>query len=241
MNYSATPKGHLPVQRKKGKPGLFELAHKGTIFLDEISEIPIELQGRLLRVLQEKEVMRIGDDKVLPVDVRIVCGTNKDLRKLISEGKFRKDLYYRINILPLYIPKLKERKEDIPILAKYFLKKYSEKYNKSIKYISEDSLDYLTNYDYDGNVRELEAMIERASILTNSDKIEKNDILIETENTGIHEKDDLEKFLADDHLTLDELNKEYIKYTLNKTNGSMKEASNLLGIDRTTIWRKLKE
>jgi len=233
--------GAFTGAKKKGKPGLFELAHKGTIFLDEISEIPIELQGRLLRVLQEKEVMRIGDDKVLPVDVRIVCGTNKDLRKLISEGKFRKDLYYRINILPLYIPNLKERKEDIPILAKYFLKKYSVKYNKSIKYISEDSLDYLTNYDYDGNVRELEAMIERASILTNTDKIEKNDILIETQSTNIYEKEDLEKFLVDDHLTLDELNKEYIKYILNKTNGSMKEASNLLGIDRTTIWRKLKE
>lgn len=232
--------GAFTGAKKKGKPGLFEIAHKGTIFLDEISEIPIELQGRLLRILQEKEVMRIGDDKVLPVDVRIICGTNKDLRKLVSEGKFRKDLYYRINILPIYIPKLKERKEDIPKLAKYFLKKYSTKYNKSIKDISEDSLDYLTNYEYDGNVRELEAIIERASILTNTDKIEKKDIFIESENTNIYEKENLGKFQIEDHLTLDELNKEYIKYTLNKTNGSIKEASNLLGIDRTTIWRKLK-
>ncbi|TJX68827.1 PAS domain S-box protein [Soehngenia saccharolytica] len=233
--------GAFTGARKKGKPGLFELAHKGTIFLDEISELPIELQGRLLRILQEKEVMRIGDDKVLPVDVRIICGTNRNLKELVHDGKFRKDLYYRINILPLNIPDLKERRKDIVVLSKHFLEKYSKKYHKNIRFINDDCLNYLLDYDYQGNVRELEAMIERACILTDTDEIDLTHICVESTDKDLISEEKSDKFVVDEYLNLEELNKEYMKYVLSSKNGSVKEASKILGVDRTTIWRKLKE
>lgn len=235
--------GAFTGANRKGKAGLFELAHSGTIFLDEISELPLKLQGRLLRVLQEKEVMRIGDDKVIPIDVRIICATNRDLMKLVKEGKFREDLYYRINILSLRIPSLNERKEDIETLAKFFLKKYAEKYNKRIEEIDEDLLAYLRQYDYRGNVRELEGIIERAVVLATGRKLGLSNIKLSHRNTPVEgDKAREDKiFLVHEDLSLEELNKSYIRHVLEQNNGSVSETARVLGISRSTIWRKLKD
>ncbi len=233
---------------KKGKAGLFELAHGGTIFLDEISEMPLDLQGRLLRVLQEKEIMRIGDDKVIPVDVRIVCATNKDLKSLVEQGKFRKDLYYRINILSLHIPPLKDRSEDIKTLTLYFIKKYSIKYKKNIRKIDDSIFPYLENYDFKGNVRELEGIIERGVVLSSDSILKVSDLgTLEKESyNGNNYKNNTNKlsknhfFSIQEDVNIQELVTRYIKYILNKYDGKMNEAARILGISRSTIWRKLK-
>ena len=226
---------------KKGvKAGVFELAHGGTVFLDEIAEIPIDLQGRFLRVLQEKEVMRIGDDKVIPVDVRIISASNKKLRDLVKEGKFRRDLYYRISILKISIPSLNERKEDIILLTEYFMKKFMELYSKKIKGISDDCIEYLMDYDYDGNVRELEGIVERAVILCEGDEINIEDIMVDDENINqVIEKYNNNNFNINYGVSLNKLSEEYIKYILNKENNNYKRAAEILEIDRSTLWRKI--
>ncbi|MDR7871525.1 MAG: sigma 54-interacting transcriptional regulator [Tissierellaceae bacterium] len=237
--------GAFTGANKNGKAGLFELAHAGTIFLDEISELPLELQGRLLRVLQEKEVMRIGDDKVIPIDVRILCATNKDLKKLIDDGKFREDLYYRINILSLRIPSLNERIEDMIVLTEYFVKKYSEKYNKRIKYINESLFEYLSQYDFKGNIRELEGIIERCVVLSTDEKldwthIDNSDVYTDNIEAEIN-KPEAPFFSIDKEMSLEELNKQYIKHIIDDNDGVINESANVLGINRSTLWRKLKE
>ena len=152
---------------KGGKKGLFEEANKGTIFLDEISEISLNTQAKLLRVLQEKEIMRVGSNKNIPVDVRVIAATNADLSKAIKEGKFREDLFYRLSILPIYIPPLRDRKEDIPLLVKSFIAKFNDEYGRNIVDISEEALRILQSHDWPGNVRELENTIGRAIIYMN--------------------------------------------------------------------------
>ncbi|PMP87352.1 MAG: sigma-54-dependent Fis family transcriptional regulator, partial [Desulfurella sp.] len=149
------------ISQKKGK---FEIADKGTIFLDEIGDIPLSLQGKLLTVIQEKEFSRLGSLNTISVDVRIIAATNKNLYKLVNDGKFREDLYYRLNVIPIKIPPLIERKEDIPILIDYFLKIFNEKYNKSVQ-LSKEVLIELINYNWPGNVRELENIIERLVVM----------------------------------------------------------------------------
>lgn len=171
MSFFGYEEGSFTGARKKGKAGVFELAHEGTIFLDEISEIPLELQGRLLRVLQEKQVMRIGGDKVIPIDVKIICASNKDLKNMMRNGLFRQDLYFRINILTLYLPSLKERKEDIIKLSEFFIHKYSSKYNKTPLIITPNIKKALLEREYEGNIRELEGMMERAVIVESFDSI----------------------------------------------------------------------
>ncbi len=242
--------GAFTGANKNGKAGLFELAHSGTIFLDEISELSLELQGRLLRVLQEKEVMRIGDDKVIPVDVRILCATNKDLKTLINQGVFREDLYYRINILSLRIPSLNERVEDIITLAEFFTKKYSSKYNKKVDGIGDSLIEYLGQYKFKGNVRELEGIIERCVVLSTDGTLDLNHMnmneihIRETDMDYDDDKDFGEKgtlFSIDKEMSLVELNELYIKYILNQKKGVINESANILGINRSTLWRKLKE
>lgn len=149
---------------KGGKAGIFELAHGGTIFLDELGELPIEFQSRLLRVIQEREVMRIGDDKIIPIDARIISTTNKNLKEMVNRGEFREDLYFRINILKLDILPLNKRREDIEELSKFFMKKYLTKYNKNISGMTKEVLNYLLQYDYKGNIRELQGIINRLDI-----------------------------------------------------------------------------
>jgi len=156
--------GAFTGARRKGKPGLFEIAHRGTIFLDEISEIPLSLQGRLLRVLQEREVIRLGHDRVIPVDVRVLCATNRDLHRLVEEGNFRRDLYWRLNVLSLSIPPLLERRDDIVPLMLQFLDTLSPSGNHGIVF-SGDALSFLTQYPWPGNVRELRNLCERLTVV----------------------------------------------------------------------------
>jgi transcriptional regulator with PAS, ATPase and Fis domain len=210
------------------------------VFLDEIAEIPMDLQGRFLRVLQEKEVMRIGDDKVIPIDVRIISASNKKLRELVKEGKFRSDLYYRIGILKINIPSLNERKEDIILLTEHFIKKFAKLYSKKIKKISDSSLEYLMDYDYEGNVRELEGIVEKAVILCEGDEINIEDIIVDDENINqAIEKYNIHYFNIDYGVSLKKLNEEYIKYVLSKENNNYKRASEILEIDRSTLWRRI--
>lgn len=152
--------GAFTGARKGGKKGLFEMADRGTIFLDEIGDAPLSIQTKLLRVLQEKEIMRISGEKVIPVDVRVIAATNKDLLELIEEGTFRKDLYYRLNVLPLYVPPLRERKDDIEILLKLFLKKYADRENVKMPILDSDIINILKEYPWPGNIRELENLAE---------------------------------------------------------------------------------
>ena len=231
--------GSFTGAAKKGKPGLFEMAHGGTIFLDEISELPLILQGRLLRVLQEKQVMRIGDNKLIPVDVRIVCATNRDLKGLVGENLFRVDLYFRIAILGLYIPPLSERSEDIEILGKHFVKEYGGRYRKNNMEFDFDAIEYLNNYSFEGNVRELQGMIERAVVVCNGERITSRDFMVNPTSGFVAEVTGFRPTLSDGK-TLKNLESEYIDYVYKKTNGSIKEACAILGIDRTTLWRRVK-
>lgn len=233
--------GAFTGAKKSGKAGLFELAHCGTIFLDEISELPLSLQGRLLRVLQEREVMRIGDDKVIPIDVRILCATNKDLMTLVEKGKFREDLFYRINILTLNIPSLNERPEDIKELIIHFIDKYSNKYNKAIHKVDDFVFEYLQNYHFKGNVRELEGIIERAVVLSSKGKLSISHFNLPRTKGNSNEKSSVDNgnFVVKEDLTLEELNLKYIDYMLKKYSGAVNKAAKVLGISRSTIWRKL--
>jgi DNA-binding NtrC family response regulator len=149
------------------KLGRFELAHEGTLFLDEIGEIPLELQSKLLRALQEQELERVGGNRTIKVDVRIIAATNRDLKTMVDEGRFRADLYYRLNVFPLNVPPLRERREDIPLLSRYFVQKYAHRMGRKIEIIPTHVLDGLMNYDWPGNIRELQNVIERSVVLSN--------------------------------------------------------------------------
>jgi DNA-binding NtrC family response regulator len=153
------------------KLGRFEVAHQGTLFLDEIGEIPLELQSKLLRALQEQEFERIGGNRTIHVDVRIVAATNRDLKAMVEENKFRADLYYRLDVFPLSVPPLRNRREDIPLLIRYFVQKHAERMGRKIERIPMDALETLTNYDWPGNIRELQNIIERSIILTNGPEL----------------------------------------------------------------------
>ena len=153
------------------KLGRFELAHQGTLFLDEIGEIPLELQPKLLRALQEQEFERLGGSRTIRVDVRIIAATNRDLGAMVEENKFRADLYYRLNVFPLTVPPLRERREDIPLLARYFAQKYSQRMNRKIEVIPSDAIDALTNYDWPGNIRELQNIMERSVLLSSGPEL----------------------------------------------------------------------
>ncbi len=227
-------KGAFTGARKKGKAGLFELAHKGTIFLDEVSEIPLELQGRLLRVLQEKSIMRLGDDKIIPVDVRVIAATNRNLVDYVRQGNFREDLFFRLNILSLHLPPLRDRIGDIPILTNRFLEEYKTG-NKALK-LTEEALNSLIEYRWPGNIRELRNLIERISVLASKETmttmliqkfIDDNEKLfgVEEENASINSNPTMEE----------------IEDVLKSVNNNKTRAAKILGVDRTTLWRWLKK
>jgi DNA-binding NtrC family response regulator len=153
------------------KLGRFELAHEGTLFLDEIGEIPLELQSKLLRALQEQELERVGGNRTIKVDVRIIAATNRDLKAMVDENRFRADLYYRLNVFPLNVPPLRERREDIPLLSRYFVQKYAQRLGRKIETIPTHVLDGLMNYDWPGNIRELQNVIERSVVLSNGPEL----------------------------------------------------------------------
>jgi two-component system response regulator PilR (NtrC family) len=227
------------------KKGLFEVADEGTIFLDEISELPLLMQVKLLRVLQDKEFKRVGGTEDIRVDVRIISATNKDLEEAVKEKHFREDLFYRLNVIQIKLPPLRDRKEDIPILAGHFLKKYSEELNKNILKTSPEALQILLNYEYPGNVRELQNIIERAvalesnqeltvhnlsSYLSEQPLLRKGSLDIEIPNEGI----DLEKMVEDLERTL-------LLKALDKTKGIKKKAAELLRINFRSMRYRLEK
>lgn len=221
----------------RDKRGLFQDADGGTLFLDEIGETSLSTQVKLLRFLQDGEIRRVGDNESLCVDVRLIAATNKELSKLIEEGKFREDLYYRLNVIPIHIPPIRKRKDDIPLLINHFLKRYAEREHKNVISISPEAIKTLTGYHWPGNVRELENIIERAIILTSKNTILPEDfppIIRETHRRTQDVEVDLEE------KTLEEVEKHHILKTLEKFTWNQKQASEILGISTTTLWRKLK-
>jgi two-component system response regulator AtoC len=224
------------------KRGLFEEADNGTLFLDEIGELPGQLQVKLLRVLQDGEIRRVGESKSIQIDVRIVAATVKDLTKEVNEGRFRDDLYYRLNVLPIHIPPLRERKEDIPLLTAHFVKKYSQAMNKNVVGLDSKALEALMNYKWYGNVRELENTIERAIVLADRENIELDNLPIEIQN--FQEEIRLEP-LAEEEYSIKKasrfLEMNLIKKALIKTKGNHTHAAKLLEISHRALLYKIKE
>lgn len=222
---------------REGKKGFFEIANKGTLFLDEIAEIPLHLQVKLLHALEEQEIYKVGGSTPISIDIRILAATNKDLRQMVKEGKFREDLYYRLNILPVYIPPLRERVEDIPILTHFFLKKYNEKYCTNKK-LTLEAHNILTKHSWQGNIRELENTIERLAITCDKDCIESDDIYHNLFN--IKEESNIE---VRGIIPLKEATKEVERQLLLKAFEKYKttrKISEILEVDQSTVAKKLK-
>jgi len=221
------------------KLGRFELANQGTLFLDEIGNLKPDMQGKILRVLQEREMQRVGGVKTIKIDVRIISATNVDLKKAIKEEKFREDLYYRLNVVPIEIPSLRERKEDIPLLARYFLEIFSREFGKKIKDITPEAMEFLMNYRWPGNVRELRNVIERLVALAKEEVISHKglplDILltVKTEENNIGEEGMLLKGARE------QFEKQFILGVLEKANWNQTEAAEILGIHRNTLMLKM--
>ena len=237
--------GAFTGARKGGKTGLFELAHGGTIFLDEISEMSPNLQARFLRVIQEKEVVRIGDDRVIPVDVRIIAATNRDLFKQVEEGGFREDLFYRLSVLRLNIPPLRQRKEDISDLASFFVREKSRLLNQKVEGITAEALAKLIIYDWPGNVRQLENFIERCVVLAGDRRMLDSYIAAEAsqgmlEFGGKRENIAVNGNAGPDRGVLHQIENDTIVKVLEETGGNKSMAAEKLGISVTTLWRKLK-
>ncbi len=231
-------KGAFTGALNKEKLGLFEMANKGTILLDEIGEMPINLQSKLLRVLQEKELTRVGGTTPIKVDVRVIAATNNKLEEQINKGEFREDLFYRLNVIPISIPPLRARKEDISLLVNHFLEKYNEKYNKK-QYVDSTAIELLKQYDWPGNVRELENIIERLSVITTDLFIEKEHVnnILNNKNLSKNSID------TETHLTLkDAVNQFEMQLIENvlKTHGSTHKAARVLGVSQPTVLRKAK-
>jgi DNA-binding NtrC family response regulator len=220
------------------KRGLFEEADGGTIFLDEIGDMNLALQAKLLRVIQERKIRAVGDTVDRDIDVRIVTATHKNLRDSIKNGGFREDLYYRLAVIPIVIPPLRHRKEDIPLLAEHFLRKYAAENRSSITSFSKEAMAKLLSLPFEGNVRELENLIERAVVLTRGDCINVGDLPGNVEA-------DAESFFAANQSgalpTLTEIEKRYIKFILDKTAGKKEKAALILGCNRRTLYRKERE
>lgn len=246
--------GAFTGARKGGKKGFFEEAHGGTIFLDEIGKMNMKLQAKLLRVLQEKEVMRVGDTKAIPIDVRVIVATNANLERMIQEGTFREDLYYRLNVVPIFIPPLRKRKEDIPKLAHHLVRKYNQEYGRLVQSFSKGAIDLLMAYDWPGNVRELENIIGRAMINVSID----SDVISEEHlpplgmegsptkgekrempgGIALTEYDIMNKSLKD---ILDEVEKDVILGVLDQTQGNKTDAAKILGIAIRSLYYKLEK
>ncbi|MFH1147166.1 MAG: sigma-54 dependent transcriptional regulator [Pseudomonadota bacterium] len=247
INCAALPEGLLESElfgHEKGaftgaiarKIGKFELAEKGTILLDEVSEMPVQLQAKLLRVLQENEIDRIGGKSPIHIDVRVIATTNRDIEAVLQNGSFREDLFYRLNVIPLRIPALRERREDIPLLCDYFIKRYSRLYKRPLPILSSDASEYLMSHQWKGNVRELENIIERAILLCTGGEITRGDIL----PAGSSAVAPVEgpKFSAG---TIRDAEKDLILKALQETKGNRTHAAKALGISVRTLRNKLQE
>jgi two-component system, NtrC family, response regulator HydG len=219
------------------KHGRFEVADGGTIFLDEISNISMNIQAKLLRVIQEREVTRIGSNKPIKVDVRILAATNISLADRVKQNKFREDLFYRLSVVPINIPPLRERKEDIPQLLKHFLQKYNQKLSKDIRGFTNEAKKAIIDYDWPGNIRELENTIERAVVLTRGNKVGLDDLIYH----GIGSSRSMVHSVGGRQKTLEEVEKEYIKSVLKSQHGNKSRTARILGIDRKTLYSKIKK
>lgn len=222
------------IQRKKG---LFEEAEGGTLFLDEIGDMDVSLQAKLLRVLQERKIKAVGDTQSKDIDVRVIAATHKDLKKSILNGQFREDLYYRLSVIPIVVPPLRHRPEDIPLLAEHFLKKYSSMNGNRVTGFSPAAVHQLMTMRWEGNVRELENMVERMVVLAAHSVIQESDL-------PAYESQPVEHFFGHataDNPTLEQLERRYIQLILAKTGGKKEKASQILGINRRTLYRKERE
>lgn len=211
--------------------GKFEQANGGTLFLDEIGNIPLHLQAKLLRVLQNRTVTRVGSEKQIEIDIRLICATNMNLEKMVHDGHFREDLYYRINTMQMHLPPLRNRAEDILPLAELFLKKYAEKYHRPVETISEEAALRLTSHAWSGNIRELQNVIEKAVILSEEKALLLKDLSMNTPA----------KATSTVSLTLDEAEEKTIRDTLSRCNGNLSMVAKELGISRPTLYSKLKK
>ena len=220
--------GAIQTQR-----GLFEEAEGGTLFLDEISTIPLSAQVKLLRVLQEREIMRVGSTERVKIDVRMIAATNENLEANVKTGKFREDLYYRLHVFPIFLPDLKDRREDIPLLALHFIELYNKQTKKGLKGISREAMNVLVEHDWPGNVRELENAIERAVIVAEGEFLMPGDLL----KTLSEEAPSLIKKGAKVHRSLEEIKTEYILEILKETNGNKRIAAEILKINPRTLYR----
>ena len=217
------------------KIGLLESADGGTVFLDEIGEMPLSMQVKLLRVIQDKKILRVGGTKPIDLDIRIIAASNKDLREAICEGSFRNDLFYRLNVVSLSLPRLRERKDDIPLLISHFISKYNKLFGKKIKKVSESALEILMHYDYPGNVRELENIIQRAVALAEGEIIRTRDLPTDLQRL------DFKSVEGEGLLSLEEVERDYIEKVLKKTGYNKSLASKILNLPRTTLWRKMRK
>jgi DNA-binding NtrC family response regulator len=222
----------------KQKRGRFELADSGTLFLDEVGDLPAAMQVKLLRVLQEGEFERVGGEVTLKTDVRIIAATNADLKKIISDGTFREDLYYRLSVIPINIPSLRERREDIPLLANYFMKKLADKFKRQDKTLNREGYELLVNYSWPGNIRELENLMERLFVISDSE-------VIKSELIAQHLSSDLPGFTNYENLLLDDalfnVEKKLIMQALKKCEGVKNRAAKMLGIKTSALYYKLEK
>ena len=217
---------------RENRPGKFEAADKGTLFLDEIGNLSIHLQSKLLAAIQNRQITRIGSNQAIPVDIRLICATNKNLEYMVGEGTFREDLLYRINTILIEVPPLRERGEDILILADFFLRKYASKYNKACLKLNNQAQEKLLKYNWPGNVRELQHTMEKAVIMSESNILKADDFCMRPILSGIN---------INDGLTLEELEKRIIEQAIIKNNGNFTAAADKLGITRQTIYNRIRK
>ncbi len=220
---------------KEDRAGRFEIADKGTLFLDEIGNLSMPLQSKLLTVLQKREVTRIGTNKPIPVDIRLICATNMHIHEMVMDNTFRQDLLYRINTVEIFLPPLRERQDDIPLLANHFLKSYSHKYRKDFKGFTANALQLLQKYNWPGNIRELQHAIERAIIMAEGESLDSRDFFF------LSAKPANEKASTPNTFNLDEVEKNYIQKAIDKNGGNISKAAKELGLTRASLYRRLEK
>jgi len=215
------------------KIGILETAHRGTVFMDEIGDMPPSMQGKLLRVLQDKRILRVGGNRPIQLDFRFIAATNKDLKRAVAAGTFREDLYFRLNVVQINLPSLRERAEDMPLLIRYFLKQYAQKFAKKVTGLDRAAREVLQAYSYPGNVRELQNIIERAVALTEGETLTLEDLPVDLRDYAVPGRGRWS--------TLEEQERDYIRQVLTSTRHNLGEAARVLALPRTTLWRKLKK
>ena len=215
------------------QPGKFEMAHGGTLFFDEISNINLEIQAKLLKAVEDKSISKVGDHKVVKVDVRLISATNRDPQEAVARGLFREDLFFRLNVVSIHLPPLRDRKEDIPLLVDHFLRVFSEKQGKMVEGLSSNAREALTAYSWPGNVRELENTMERLVVFARNKIITSRDL--------VYSNTVLSQMVATEPISLKEMERQHIMKVLTRTNGNKTQAAQMLGIDRKTLRTKLRK